>query len=65
MHDSFLVGGGQQISVAPTGTMAYLADSGGETEYPVVWVDRQGNTTPLWEEPGEYGNDVSPDGQRS
>ena len=64
MADSFLRGE-QQFSVAPTGTMAYLADSGGETVYPVVWVDRQGNTTPLWEEPGEYGNPrLSPDGRR-
>ena len=55
----------QPFSVAPTGTLAYLADSGGETEYPVVWVDRQGNTTPLWDEPGEYGHpQLSPDGTR-
>ena len=55
----------QPFSVAPTGTLAYLADSGGEPEYPVVWVDRQGNTTPLWDEHGEYGLPrLSPDGTR-
>ncbi len=33
--------------------------------YPVVWVDRQGNMTPLWEERGLYGVPrLSPDGTR-
>ena len=56
---------GGQFSVASPGTLAYLADFGGESAYPVVWVDRQGNRTPLWEEPGEYGDPhLSPDGTR-
>ena len=54
------------ISVSQSGTLAYLAGGGDDRrEYPVVWVDREGNTTPLWGEPGEYGDpQLSPDGTR-
>jgi serine/threonine-protein kinase len=58
--------GGAQFSFAETGALAYVA--GTETlspKYPVVWVDRQGTTAPLWSEPGQYGTPVlSPDGRR-
>ena len=62
-----LLGGSQflggQFSMAASGTLAYLADSGGEPAYPVVWVDRQGVRTSLWAEPGEYGDpNLSPHG---
>ena len=48
-----------------TGTLAYLGGAAGSQTYPVVWVDRQGNTTPLWDEPGVYSTPrLSPDGTR-
>ena len=53
------------VSVSQSGTLAYLAGRGDTRPYPVVWVDRQGNTTPLWDEPGEYADPrLSPDGTR-
>ena len=53
------------FSVSRAGTLAYLSDSDDSPEYPVVWVDRQGEMTPLWAEPGEYGQPrLSPDGTR-
>ena len=52
------------FSFSDTGTLAY-ASASVDRGYPVVWVDRQGNTTPLWEEPGLYGQPrLSPDGTR-
>ena len=52
------------FSVSNTGTLAYLS-ADDSSEYPVVWVDREGNTTPLWEEAGRYGSPrLSPDGRR-
>ena len=56
---------GNPFSVSRSGTLAYLGATENASEYPVVWVDRQGRTTPLWTEPGEYGRPrLSPDGTR-
>ncbi len=55
-----------QFDFSSTGTLAYLGGAAsGSQRYPVVWVDRQGNTTPLWDEPGVYSTPrLSPDGTR-
>ena len=59
-----LVEGVRRYSFSNTGMLAYLRGEA-DQPYPVVWVDRQGNMTPLWEEPGLYGNPrLSPDGKR-
>ncbi len=53
-----------QLSFSSTGTLAYLSEAVAQG-YPVVWVNRQGNTTPLWDEPGFYFSPrLSPDGTR-
>ncbi|MEJ2085074.1 MAG: protein kinase, partial [Acidobacteriota bacterium] len=57
--------GGAQYSIASNGTLAYVSGEIGVAEYPVVWVDRQGQTSPLWETEASYGAPkLSPDGKR-
>ena len=57
-----------QFDVAPGGNLVYVpggAAGSGDTQRSVVWVDRQGTPTPLWEEPGESAHpQLSPDGTR-
>jgi serine/threonine-protein kinase len=57
--------GGAQYSFSDTGRLAYLRGDRAVPEYPVMWVDRNGRTSPLWEEKGSYANPrLSPDGKR-
>ena len=57
--------GSTRFSVSNTGTLAVLRAGADASGYPVVWVDRDGSTTPLWEEVGQYGQPrLSPDGGR-
>ncbi len=45
--------------------LAYLSEAVLQEAYPVAWVDRQGNATPLWDEPGSYSSPrLSPGGTR-
>jgi serine/threonine-protein kinase len=54
--------GAAQFDFSETGLVVYLTGSL-RRRYPIVWVDRQGNTTPLWEEEQEYSTPrFSPDG---
>ena len=57
--------GGAQFSFSEDGRLAYVTGGEAIPEYPVLWVDREGETTPLWEQPGSYANPrLSPDGKR-
>jgi len=57
--------GGAQYSFSDTGRLAYARGDRAVPEYPVVWVDRSGRTSPLFEERGSYANPrLSPDGKR-
>jgi len=57
--------GGAQYSFSEDGRLAYVTGGEAVPEYPVLWVDRNGDTTPLWEQPGSYANPrLSPDGGR-
>jgi serine/threonine-protein kinase len=57
--------GGAQYSFSGTGRLAYVRGDRAVPEYPVMWVDRSGRTSPLWEERGSYANPrLSPDGKR-
>jgi Tol biopolymer transport system component len=54
--------GAAQFDFSRTGLVVYLTGSL-QRRYPIVWVNRQGNTTPLWEEEQEYSTPrFSPDG---
>jgi serine/threonine-protein kinase len=60
-----LAHGGAQFEFSETGRMIYLKEENIVPEYPVVWVDDQGSTAPLWDEQGSYANPrLSPDGKR-
>ncbi len=62
---TFLDSEAAAFDFSSTGTLAYLGGAAGSQTYPVVWVDREGNTTPLWDEPGVYSTPrLSPDGTR-
>jgi len=53
------------FSFADTGTLVYVSSEATVQRYPIVRVDRQGNTSPLWDQPGSYVNPrFSPDGTR-
>ena len=53
------------FSVSDSGTLAYLRGGSRTQEYPIVWADRDGRMTPLWDEPGAYIDPrLSPDGSR-
>ncbi|MEE4271176.1 MAG: protein kinase [Thermoanaerobaculales bacterium] len=57
--------GGSQVSFSKNGTLAYVSGVIGVPEYPVMQMNRQGVTSPLWEAPGTYANPkLSPDGRR-
>ncbi|HLE22252.1 MAG TPA: protein kinase, partial [Vicinamibacteria bacterium] len=57
--------GGSQFSFSETGRLAYATGGNAIPEYPIVWVDRKGQGTSLWEENGSYANPrLSPDGKR-
>jgi serine/threonine-protein kinase len=57
--------GGSQVSFSSNGTLAYVSGVIGVPEYPVMQMNRQGVTSPLWDEPGTYANPkLSPDGRR-
>jgi serine/threonine-protein kinase len=57
--------GAAHFSFSPTGTLAYMRGGAQIQKFPVVWVDRNGGTTPLINEPGTYGNPrLSPDGRQ-
>ena len=45
--------------------MAYLSGEVPQQRYPIVWADRDGVTTPLWDRPGTFLDpNLSPDGTR-
>jgi Tol biopolymer transport system component len=57
--------GAAQIAFSPTGLMGYVRGGPLVPQYPIVWVDREGRTSPLINEPGAYANPrLSPDGRR-
>jgi serine/threonine-protein kinase len=57
--------GGAQFGFSETGRLAYVGGDNTLPEYPVVWVERNGSRSSLWEERGSYANPrLSPDGTR-
>jgi hypothetical protein len=53
-----------QFDFSPSGTLAYIP-MGVESILKLVWVDRQGQTTPMSDKPGAYSRPrFSPDGGR-
>jgi serine/threonine-protein kinase len=63
--ESTVVQGAAQFDVAENGVLVYASESQQGDPFPVVWVDRNGRTEPLWSEPGLYGNpELSPDGRK-
>ena len=57
--------GGAQIAFSATGLMGYIRGGPLVPQYPIVWVDRDGRSSPLLDEPGAYANPrLSPDGRR-
>jgi serine/threonine-protein kinase len=57
--------GGAQFTVSNNGTLAFVSGELGVASYPIVWVDRTGQVTPLWDTPASYGAPkLSPDGKR-
>ncbi len=57
--------GGAQYSFSNSGDLAYVSGEVGVPTYPIVWVDRDGKSTTLWETRGAYGEPaLSPDGKK-
>jgi serine/threonine-protein kinase len=57
--------GGAQFSFSDNGRLAFMRGGEAIPEYPAIWVDRNGEATPLWEQTGSYTNPrLSPDGNR-
>ena len=57
--------GGAQYSFSNDGTLAYIGGVMEIPTYPVVWVDREGATSALWDAAASYGApSLSPDGKR-
>jgi serine/threonine-protein kinase len=57
--------GSGQFSFSDDGRLAYVTAENTVSEYPVVWVERTGQTSPLVAERGTYANPrLSPDGKR-
>ena len=57
--------GGAQYDFSPTGRLVYGGQEAQAAAYPIQWVDRDGRTAPLLEEPGLYANPrISPDTTR-
>jgi serine/threonine-protein kinase len=63
--DATVVQGAAQFDVSKNGVLVYASESQQGDPFPVVWVDRDGRTDPLWDETGLYANpDLSPDGRK-
>jgi len=63
--ETTVVQGAAQFDVANNGLLVYATESQQGDPFPVVWVDRDGRTEPLWSEPGLYANpELSPDGRK-
>jgi serine/threonine-protein kinase len=63
--EATVVQGAAQFDVAQNGVLVYASESQQGDPFPVVWVDRDGRTEPLWSELGLYGNpEISPDGRK-
>ncbi len=57
--------GGAQYSYSLNGTLAYVGGVVELPKYPVVWVDREGASSILWDTEASYGAPaLSPDGKR-
>jgi serine/threonine-protein kinase len=57
--------GAAQFSFSETGTLEYIAGSGGSQTVSIYWMDHEGKFMPLHETPGRYYNPAfSPDGKR-
>ncbi len=57
--------GGAQFAVATDGSLIYLSGGVGSAQDQLVWVDQQGDATPIWDTRQSYGNPtLSPDGTR-
>jgi len=63
--ESTIIQGAAQFDVAGNGVLVYATESQQGDPFPVVWVDRNGRTEPLWSEPALYANpELSPDGRK-
>jgi serine/threonine-protein kinase len=59
------VTGGAQFAVSPGGTLVYVSGQPVETEAPVVWMNREGKTTPLRTKAANWANPAfAPDGRQ-
>jgi len=57
--------GGAQYSFSSDGTLAYVSGTVELPQYPVVWVDRDGSSSSLWDTEAAYsGPAISPDGTK-
>jgi len=57
--------GGADFAVSRDGLLAYGEGGQGANPFRMVWVDRDGRSQPLWEEPGLFGTPrLSPDGKK-
>ena len=57
--------GSMQLVFAGSGVMGYIRGGQVVAQYPIVWVDRDGRTARLTDDPGAYSNPrLSPDGRR-
>jgi serine/threonine protein kinase/Tol biopolymer transport system component len=57
--------GAAQFASSETGVLAYVRGGPLVPQYPVIWVDREGRTSRLLDDPGAYANPrLSPDGTR-
>ncbi|MDX2436082.1 MAG: hypothetical protein QNL88_03425, partial [Acidobacteriota bacterium] len=63
--EATIIQGAAQFDVAENGALVYATQSQQGDPFPVVWVDRNGRTEPLWSEPALYANpELSPDGRK-
>ncbi len=63
--EATIIQGAAQFDVAENGVLVYATQSQQGEPFPVVWVDRNGRTEPLWSEPALYANpELSPDGRK-
>jgi serine/threonine-protein kinase len=57
--------GSAQFDISSDGTLVYVEKGGREPASSIVWVDRQGKSTPLWGEKRNFRRPrISPDGTR-
>jgi serine/threonine protein kinase len=57
--------GGAQYAFADDGTLVYVSGEVEVPQYPVVWVDRDGGVSRLWDNAASYASpSISPDGER-